>query len=72
MNRQDPKLTEAVETMTPFVDEMMRRFNEERAKLPTPPPGYFYVPELKDARFEGDRCVVDMAIKLQPIIHSEE
>ena len=53
-------------------NELLRRFDEECAKLPTPPPGYFYVPELEDAHFEGDRLYVDMAIKLQPIIRSEE
>ena len=53
-------------------NELLRRFDEEREKLPPPPPGYFYVPELTDAHFEGDRFYVDMAIKLQPIISSEE
>ena len=73
MNLQNPKLTEAAQTMTPFVDEMMRQFEAECAKLPPAPPGYFYMPEITAAHPNADgNLVVDMTIKLQPIIRTQE
>lgn len=71
MNQQDPKISEEVQIIPSFIDELKRRFREECERLPPLPPGYMYVPEMSDARFEGDRCVIDMSIQIQPIIKSE-
>lgn len=71
MNQQDPKLSEDVQFIPSVMDELMRRFREECERLPPLPPGYMYVPEMSDAHFEGDRCVIDMSIQIKPIIKSE-
>lgn len=71
MNQQDPKISVDVKIIPSVMDELKRRFREECEKLPPLPPGYMYVSEMSDAHFEGDRCVIDMSIKIKPIIKSE-
>lgn len=69
----NPKLQEAIKTLSPFVDDMLRSFHKECEKLPPPPPGMRYVPKVGEAHPDGNgNLIVDMTIDLQPIIKTED
>lgn len=58
--------------LEPYIDQMVRSLNEEIAKLPSPPPGFFYGPVVKEIKREGDNYIVESEIGLRPIIEPKE
>ena len=54
-----------------LLDAMYASFLERIKELPTPPPGYFYAPEIVEIRQENGHFVIDANIVCRPIIMNE-
>ena len=62
------EIAKAPSKLEPYIDQMVRSFNEEIAKLPPPPPGFFYGLFIKGIRREGGKNIIESEIGLRPII----
>ena len=61
------EIAKAQSKLEPYIDQMVRSLNEEIAKLPSPPPGFFYGLFIKGIRREGDKNIIESEIGLRPI-----
>ena len=62
------EIAKAPSMLDPCIEQMIRSFNEEVAKLPSPPPGFFYGLFIKGIRREGGKNIIESEIGLRPII----
>ena len=62
------EIAKAPSMLEPYIDQMVRSLNQKIAKLPSPPPGFFYGLFIKGIRREGDKNIIESEIGLRPII----
>lgn len=53
------------------LEKALESYRETLQELPTPPPGYYYAPNIRDIRHEGGRFYIDASLSLEPIIKGE-